>query len=100
MQFRNLTKRTAKRVVALTAAAVLTVCAILPHMQVLPYASNCPENKTHEWTGLKLQWTDIKDATEGTMLWPRKLYLDGGNGIYKGMDNSYCYCIANHTRQP
>ncbi len=89
-------QRKSKQLIALTAAAVLTAMAILPRMYLTPHAA-C--SKSHEWTGLKLYWTDIPAATGGDLRWPRKTYFDGGTGIYKGMDNSYCFCVANHTGQ-
>ncbi len=97
MRFRTKTKRA----IALTAAAVLTATAILPHMYMTPHAVNCSSGKfdQHEWTGLKLYWADIPAATGGNLRWPRKTYFDGGTGIYQGMDNSYCFCVANHTGQ-
>ncbi|RKI99556.1 hypothetical protein D7X87_24795 [bacterium D16-54] len=97
MRFRSKTKRA----IALTAAAVLTATAILPHMYLTPHAAKCKygNESQHEWTGLKLYWTDIPAATGGNLRWPRKTYFDGGTGIYKGMDNSYCFCVANHTGQ-
>jgi hypothetical protein len=93
MRFRTKTKRA----IALTAAAVLTATAILPHMYLTPHAAKCKygNESQHEWTGLKLYWTDIPAATGGNLRWPRKTYFDGGTGIYKGMDNSYCFCVAN-----
>lgn len=97
MRFRSKTKRA----IALAAAAVLTATAILPHMYLTPRAAKCKygNESQHEWTGLKLYWTDIPAATGGNLRWPRKTYFDGGTGIYKGMDNSYCFCVANHTGQ-
>ena len=97
MRFRPKTKRA----IALTAAAVLTATAILPHMYLTPHAAKCKygNESQHKWTGLKLYWTDIPAATGGNLRWPRKTYFDGGTGIYQGMDNSYCFCVANHTGQ-
>ena len=91
-----------KRAVALATVAVLTAMAVLPHILLSPYARTCANGKeaTHEWTGLKLHWTDIPTTESGDILrWPRKTYFDGGNGEYAGMDNSYCFCVANHTGQ-
>jgi hypothetical protein len=98
MKFKTSTKRTA----ALATVAVLTAMAVLPHILLSPYARTCANGKeaTHEWTGLKLHWTDIPTTESGDILrWPRKTYFDGGNGEYAGMDNSYCFCVANHTGQ-
>ena len=91
MRFRTKTKR----------AIALTATAILPHTYLTPHAAKCKygNESQHEWTGLKLYWTDIPAATGGYLRWPRKTYFDGGTGIYKGMDNSYCFCVANHTGQ-
>ncbi len=97
MRFRPKTKRA----IALTAVAVLAATSILPHMYMTPHAVNCSSGKfdQHEWTGLKLYWTDIPAATGENLRCPRKTYFDGGTGIYQGMDNSYCFCVANHTGQ-
>ncbi|RKI99999.1 hypothetical protein D7X87_23820 [bacterium D16-54] len=60
MRFRTKTKR----IIALTAVALLTATAILPRMYLTPHAV-C--SKSHEWTGLKLYWTDIPAETGGNM---------------------------------
>ena len=102
MQLQKLPKRTAKRAVALAVVAVLAAGTILPHLQIAPYAaSECPLGLNHEWTGLTMYWTNIETSTPGElMLWPRKIYLDGeGKGVYSGMDNHYCFSIANHIGQ-
>lgn len=102
MWLRKLPKRTTKRAVALAVAVVLAAGTILPHLQIAPYAaSECPLGLSHEWTGLTMYWTNIETSNPGElMLWPRKIYLDGeGKGVYSGMDNHYCFCIANHVGQ-
>lgn len=69
-----------KRIIALKAVAVLTATVILPRMYLTPHAV-CSKN--HEWTGLKLCWTDIPAATGGNLQWPRKTYFDGGPASIK-----------------
>lgn len=96
-------KTSTKCAVALATVAVLTATAILPHIQLWPYARpQCANGKEaiHEWTGLKLYWTNIPTTKDGDILrWPRKTYFQGGSGEYAGMNNSYCFCVANHTGQ-
>ena len=91
-------KRKTRRILAAFLAMSLCIPTVLHYMATAYALESC--DKSHEWTGLHLYWTDIPTSDGTAFGWPRKTYFTGGTGEWKDMNGMYVYCVANHTGQP
>ena len=91
------TARRAKKAVAALLAAAMMAPSLSYMRPVTAYAVAAGCTQSHNTTGLKWSWTDIRKTSGEIFGWPRKLWFKGGTGKWTGLNGKYVFCIANHS---